>query len=73
MKVWSFFDKDKPWDIVDFLINHDLRSFKTIAVKFEGLDIPVIDIDGLIELKRAAGRRQDLEDIAALEKKRGVQ
>jgi hypothetical protein len=28
MKVWSFFDKGKPWDIVDFLIQDDHGEFR---------------------------------------------
>lgn len=71
MKVWSFFDSGKPWEIVDFLITQDLRNFKTVNKRFEGLDIPVIDMDGLITLKREAGRPQDMEDIRALEARRG--
>lgn len=71
MKVWSFFDKGKPWEIVDFLITQDLRNFKSVSKRFEGLDIPVIDLDGLIALKKEAGRPQDIEDIRALEAGRG--
>lgn len=73
MKVWSFFNPKKPWDIVDFLLTHDLRQFNIIIKELENVKIPVIDLAGLIVLKKAAGRAQDLEDLRALENSRKKQ
>jgi hypothetical protein len=39
----------------------------TIAIQIEGRELPVVDLDKLIVLKRAAGRPKDLEAIAELE------
>ena len=33
--------------------------------------VPVVDVDGLIQMKRKLGREKDLADIALIEKRRG--
>jgi hypothetical protein len=47
------------------------RSFEqlrdaALVVELEGIEIAIASLDDLIRMKRAAGRRSDLEDIAAL-------
>jgi predicted nucleotidyltransferase len=41
---------------------------RTVGVRVFGVDCRCIDLEGLIVLKRAAGRPKDLEAIAELEK-----
>lgn len=64
--AWSFYHPKFPAQIVDLLINEDLKDFDTITLKANGLPIKVLDIDSLIKIKKKAGRPQDLEDVKAL-------
>jgi predicted nucleotidyltransferase len=43
----------------------ELRE-RALVVDLEGLRIPVVGLDDLIRMKRASGRPQDLNDLAAL-------
>jgi hypothetical protein len=37
-----------------------------LVVELDGVEVPIASLDDLIRMKRAAGRPQDLEDVAAL-------
>lgn len=64
--AWSFWDAQDPTRVVDVIITEDLKGkpVKTITVK--GHKIRILGVEALIEMKRASGRPQDLEDIRAL-------
>jgi hypothetical protein len=48
----------------------DLRD-AALVVEVEGIEIPIVALDDLLRMKRASGRRADLEDIAALTAEEG--
>lgn len=64
--AWSFYHPKNPAQVVDLLINEDLKDFKTITIKSNGVSIKVLDLDSLIKMKKKAGRLQDLEDVKML-------
>ena len=66
--AWHFYNPENPAESVDILINSDLASFSTVDFMVQNERIHVISRKDLITMKKAAGRKQDLEDIAALEK-----
>jgi hypothetical protein len=72
MQVLSFYDPHNLAREVDVFVAYPLdferlvqRAVPTIVGK---RTVPVASIDDLIEMKRAAGRRRDLDDIEALER-----
>ncbi|MBI4345844.1 MAG: hypothetical protein HY553_03250 [Elusimicrobia bacterium] len=67
LKAWTFVNPSNPAELVDVVITHDLKALKTKQVSVGGDLIPIVAKRDLIAMKRAAGRRQDLEDIRALE------
>jgi hypothetical protein len=66
--AWSFINPTNPTELVDVLIAEDLAKLRTQRVDVEGLPLPIVAVDDLIAMKKAAGRPQDLEDVRALEK-----
>ncbi len=70
MAVYSFIDTHIPPRNVDVMIRppHDFEDLyrRRHIVKVRRITIPVIPVDALVRLKRAAGRPQDLQDIADL-------
>ena len=68
--AWNFYNPQSPLEQVDIIIPYDLagRLVSRIAVG-EG-SVTVLSAAALIEMKRASGRPQDLEDAKALEKLR---
>jgi predicted nucleotidyltransferase len=72
MKVFTFWNPNKPYEEVDILISNPIK-FEELEktremVKAKGIEIPIISIDYLIKLKEFAGRKQDESDIEALKK-----
>ena len=72
MKVFSLFDPAQRMIEVDLFLSPplDLERAFAAAVTFElepGLPLPVVGLDHLLDLKRQAGRPQDLLDIRQLE------
>jgi predicted nucleotidyltransferase len=72
MEVFSLFDPQNPLFSVDIFVRHPI-SFETLyagskSVDIGGATIRICSIDHLIELKRRAGRPQDLDDIAQLQR-----
>lgn len=65
--AWNFYDPSNPANQVDIIINYDLRGSHTKTVKTKAGTVKILSRSKLIEMKRASGRLQDLEDVAALE------
>jgi hypothetical protein len=71
MQVLSFFDPQHVAREVDVFVAHpiDFDALSAAAVHMDvgGHTVPVASLPHLIDLKRAAGRPRDLEDIKALQ------
>ena len=71
MMVFSFVDPSQPMTLVDVFIEEKIpfREIMQELVQMEarGIMIPVVSVQHLKRLKKAAGRPQDLADIEALE------
>lgn len=71
MLVFSFFNLTSNAELVDMFvdmpIDFSLLYRNRKSVKIKGIQIPLIDIDHLIHLKKQAGRQKDLDDIAQLQ------
>lgn len=70
MKVFSFIEDSKPFRVVDVMVrplkDFERRYQQRLRVAYQGLKVPVIPINALIQMKREAGRVQDREDVAYL-------
>lgn len=65
--AWNFYDPSNPLNQVDIIINYDLKSLRnTKTVKTVLGTIRILSLNDLIEMKKASGRPQDLEDVKAL-------
>ena len=67
---WNFFNPDNLTEQVDIVITYDLKGKKVGTIDTAGGPIRILSRRGLVDMKRASGRPQDLEDIKALEKLR---
>jgi len=72
MIVFSFWRPERPYEVIDVFVKEpmpfdDLWS-KREKVAIENIKIPVISLGHLVQLKKQAGRLQDLSDIEALKK-----
>lgn len=67
--AWSFVDPKNPINQVDILITKNLSQLKTQTVSLGGRKIVVATLEELLRMKTAAGRPQDLLDIAMIEEK----
>ena len=76
MKVFSFFNKHDTLKVIDLLINHPLdfeKSYKERVVKkVKDVEINILSIDDLIQMKKLAGRDKDKFDILELKKVKKV-
>ena len=75
MIVFSFFHPRRPMDLIDVFTTEplpydEIRGNKKV-VEARGIRIPIVSADQLKQLKRIAGRPQDLADIEALEEIEG--
>lgn len=71
MIVFSFYNREAPHKMIDIFVE-ELIPFNTLdiakkIVSAGGIDIPVVSLQHLVELKKLANRRQDLSDIDSLE------
>jgi predicted nucleotidyltransferase len=66
--AWSFNNPDNPLEIVDIIITEDVKKMKSVIKIFNKTRIKIAAIDDLIKMKKKSGRKQDIEDINALEK-----
>ncbi len=71
MEVFSFVDPAQPINLIDVFIEEKIpfrEVFQEIAqMGAKGITIPVVSLRHLKMLKQAAGRPQDLADIAAID------
>lgn len=67
MIAWSFINPANPVQQIDIIITTGLKNKKTVNKRVQGLDVKVLSINDLIEMKRQSGREQDLLDIKFLQ------
>lgn len=71
MKVFSFYNPEKPIEIVDVFVDNpiDFENMynRKVVKKAKNIEIPIASIDDLIELKKISGRDQDKLDINKLQ------
>ncbi|MEM9695068.1 MAG: hypothetical protein AAGA56_21175 [Myxococcota bacterium] len=65
--AWSFVDPSDPSRLVDILIIWEEDSVPTVDKGIGSTTVRVLAKEQLIEMKRASGRPQDVEDVRALE------
>lgn len=65
--AWNFYNPQSLDEQLDLVINYDLGHNKPTILKAGDTDIPVLDVQRLIAMKRDSGRPQDLLDAEALE------
>ena len=70
MLAFTFYNESQALGEIDLVIDspityEDLKK-RSITIELEGEKIQVISIQDLIELKRRAGRKQDLSDVEHL-------
>ena len=66
--AWNFYNPANLTEQVDIVINFKLKANSIKLVKVGNTSVPLLKLNQLIKMKSAAGRPQDLQDIAALEK-----
>ncbi len=66
--AWNFHDPGNLVNQVDVIITYDLKGKNRKKLISQVGPIYILDIDELVKMKRASGRKQDIEDAAALEK-----
>jgi len=66
--AWNFYDPKNLTHQIDIIINYDLKNGHTETIKTNLTNIKLLSIKDLIKMKTLSGRRQDLEDVKALEK-----
>ncbi len=65
--AWNFYNPNAPMEQVDIIITYDLADKQVDRVALSESTVAVLPVPALIEMKRASGRRQDIEDAQALE------
>lgn len=65
--AWNFYDPANLSHQVDIIITFDLKDASIQTAKTSEGDIRILSKKDLIEMKRASGRPQDIEDIKSLE------
>jgi hypothetical protein len=65
---WNFYNPDNLTEQVDVVINYDLKGKQLKRIETSASTINILSIKDLIEMKKASGRPQDIEDVKALEK-----
>lgn len=68
--AWNFYNPDNPVELVDIVINYDLKGRRLKTIDTPAGNIKILGITDLIKMKQASGRPQDLEDMKSLEKLR---
>lgn len=65
--AWNFYDPQNSINQVNLIINYDLTNAKVKTIQTFYGKIIILSKEDLIEMKKASGRPQDLEDVKALE------
>lgn len=68
LMAWNFYNPDNLTEQVDIVITYDLKGKKRKRVDTADGPVQILGLKDLIEMKRAGGRPQDLEDANALER-----
>ncbi len=72
MLVFTFENPDKPFEILDILLESSIPFKKMyerkIILNAQGIEIPLISKDDLIEMKKISGRKQDKSDVEILKR-----
>ena len=66
--AWNFHNPVDPSELLDVIINFDAKGKRAVYIRLSSTSIPVLNIRDLIDMKKASGRPQDIEDVKALEK-----
>ncbi len=66
--AWNFHNPVDPSELLDIIINFDAKGKRAVYKRLSTTSVPVLNIRDLIDMKKASGRPQDIEDIKALEK-----
>jgi predicted nucleotidyltransferase len=71
MKALNFYSKNLPVGEIDLVVDSPIPyaelKKRAVKIELEGVSIPIVSIHDLIELKKNAGREQDLADVESLE------
>jgi hypothetical protein len=71
MQVFSFYDPTNPMREVDVFMQYPIEMEDLVrdaaTVEYDGRSVRIASVKHLIQMKQAAGRPQDLEDIARLQ------
>lgn len=66
--AWNFYDPKNLANQVDVIITFDMKGRTRKRLQTQAGVIYILNIDDLIQMKRASGRKQDIEDAQALDK-----
>ena len=66
--AWNFYDPKNLANQVDVIITFDMKGRKRKQLQTPAGTVYILNIDDLIRMKRASGRKQDIEDADALDK-----
>ena len=66
--AWNFYNPVDSSELLDIVINFDARGKRAVYKRLSTMSVPILNIRDLIDMKKASGRPQDIEDIKALEK-----
>ncbi len=66
--AWSFYNQKNQSEIVDVVITHDLDGVAVKNIKLGSAQVDILCKKDLIQMKKDAGRPQDLADVKALER-----
>lgn len=65
---WNFYNPNDLTEQVDIVITYDLTGKNVTTIETTAGPVKILALNALIEMKRASGRQQDIEDAKALEK-----
>ena len=68
LAAWNFYNPNDLTEQVDIIIAYDLNGKQTKRIALANAVVEVLDVQALIEMKKASGRPQDAEDVRALER-----
>lgn len=72
LQAFSFYQQKENYKVVDIVLVHPLdfkKAFKNKSIKkVKDIEIYLVSIDDLIQMKKNTGRKQDLSDIEMLKK-----